>query len=139
MTIKILGFVAAGLLVVVAVPLAFSQEAAQVTIDDGISPTLTIASVTQLAEADIRNMGQLTGGGAVPRVISAHAMRSDAITKDEPNGPIFDPARAGATVWLVRATGTFVGQRGKGPDQVFKSGYLIIDDATGEVIAMGMP
>ncbi len=48
-----------------------------------------------------------------------------------------DPA---ALLWVVRAHGAFVTQRGRSMEpRVFASGYLIIDDATGDIVGMGMP
>lgn len=41
-------------------------------------------------------------------------------------------------VWLVRAHGPFVSQRGRGADQLSgTSGHFLIDDRTGEIIGMG--
>jgi hypothetical protein len=61
-------------------------------------------------------------------------------TAVEPRAPNDAPG-ARRLVWVVRATGHFVGMRvppGRGPI-VGTSGYLIIGDKTGEILGMGLP
>ncbi len=56
----------------------------------------------------------------------------------------FEPRAAGvidvnAKVWIIRAEGPFLANRGLGGPRLFKSGYIVLDDASGDVIARGMP
>lgn len=56
-------------------------------------------------------------------------------------GPAPGSQEAAMPVWVVRAEGTFVGTRvpaGAKP-AVGTSGYFVIDDASGDIVEMGMP
>lgn len=78
-----------------------------------------------------------------PRVVKAVFTSRGEAAKIEPGIGAPDPGtpEAARRVWVVRAEGRFVGDRvPPGADPVIgRTGYLVIDDATGEIIGMGMP
>jgi hypothetical protein len=56
----------------------------------------------------------------------------------------FEPRAAGvidsdSKVWVIRAEGPFLQNRGLAKPRVFSSGYIVVDDASGDVLAEGMP
>jgi hypothetical protein len=101
------------------------------------------AAVAAIAEQRIAAMAQTLGVAATPvgLPLQLHAITMDRLSELEANSVLPEsPSEASRIAWVVRAVGTFVGLRGPSPDPiVFGSGYLLIDDLTGEVIAMGMP
>lgn len=72
--------------------------------------------------------------------MSARALWSEVRTI-EPNAGLPGPGRDGGPVWVVRARGSFVGRRVPPGAKAIRSrtGYFLINDATGAVFAMGMP
>ena len=110
-----------------------------VTIDAGLSPRMTAEQAIGLATSQVSNMAQSVGHSTASTIVFAHAVRGGAIASVEVDAPVFEGSAADGTYWIVRAEGTFVGRRGRGPDQIFDTGYLIIDDANGDIVGMGMP
>jgi hypothetical protein len=108
-----------------------------------LAPRMDPAGVANLAQARLQEMaadaqaaGLRVSGGSIQKVILA---RNDELGAVEPRaaGGEGSPDRL---LWVVRATGTFVTNRGPiGGTRSFASGYFLIDDATGEIIGMGMP
>ena len=72
-----------------------------------------------------------------PRIVKVALRRASDVQSVE-NSAAGDPTGSGL-VWIVRAEGTFLSNRGLGPPHVWPSGYFIIDDATGGIVGDGMP
>jgi hypothetical protein len=77
------------------------------------------------------------------RVLTVESTTRGEAAKVEPNigVPTEGTPEADRVVWVVRAEGTFVGDRvppGKKP-MIGTSGFIVIDDASGEIIGLGMP
>jgi hypothetical protein len=130
----------------ISVATSVLAAAASYTVDIQVAgPTkLSAAQVAQIATARISSMEAVTSAPAVAaKVTSVAAMSQSSVSSLEPGAgqPPLGSADAQSTVWVVRATGTFVGLRvPKGAQPIVaSSGYFVIDDATGEIITMGMP
>jgi len=125
---------------------ALAAPTYKVEVAQDANATRSVADVASRAVARLDAMqAQAPGGaaanGAPPAIISLTAILGADIASVEPNAPRPVGGDAAKTFWIVRATGIFVGQRvppGQSPI-IGATGYLIIDDATGEFIGMGMP
>ena len=71
------------------------------------------------------------------RILRVSSRRAADVTAVEPRAAA-DPG-ANGVVWIVRAEGSFFTNRPMGPPHVWASGYLVIDDSTGQILADGMP
>lgn len=112
-----------------------------VTIAPGLQPRLTPDEAIALAANNIALMARDVGADEAPRIISATAVRGGDISSVEPGAGSPDGAASNGIYWVVRGQGRFVGRfapSGSGP-LVSTTGYVIIDDATGEVVGMGLP
>jgi hypothetical protein len=109
-------------------------------IDSGLTPVLSSEHVAQIAFERLRGMATTPGVGEPKPIqnVSLHAVRESDVHKVEPNSPVGDSVSG--IVWVVRAEGTFVSARGRSPELIIAdSGYLLVDDGSGQIIGMGMP
>lgn len=72
------------------------------------------------------------------RILKVASRRADDVRSVEPNSAVTTETGA---VWIVRAEGTFIQSRGllDSGKRIWSTGYFLIDDATGMILAMGMP
>jgi hypothetical protein len=136
--------VSVGATVVVAVSQPRSEALAAPPYKVEIAPdahaTRTAADVVARAAARIAAMRQQASGPAT-EIKTVTAVRGRAIGALVPNAAAMTGSDLDKTFWVVTASGTFVGLRvppGQSPI-VETTGYLIIDDASGDAIGMGMP
>lgn len=110
-----------------------------VSIQAGLAHRLDVSTVQGIAEQHLGSMQTMAAGGQAIAIQKISAVAADRVTSVEAAAPVETDATG--IRWVVRATGTFVGQRVPlgNPPIVADTGYLIIDDATGEVVGMGMP
>ena len=105
--------------------------------DDGVvalDPRLTPGEAARIA------LGRMGEHGVVAQV-TLLARVSDVELVEPAFGRLVPGTPDPGPVWLVRGTGRFVGQFGS-PDRgpiVGDSGYFVIEDATGDVLGMGIP
>lgn len=129
--------VAAGVLLVAAAA-ANSQPATTISIDAGLSPRLDPTQVIAIAKSDIAHMAEGVGKDTSSVILTVRAVRGSAVGAIENGAPGLGANRADSVIWVVRGTGTFVGQFGRGVTPQSTTGYVLIDD-TGDVIGMGLP
>jgi hypothetical protein len=119
-----------------------TQGGPVVTVPTGIVTRMTPSQVISLAKTTLSTMSNGVANAIPIAIVSVTATGEAGLSSIEPGaGADLGGDRAGSIIWVVRATGTFVAPRslpGKAPI-VASSGYLLIDDATGESIGMGMP
>lgn len=101
---------------------------------------LSAAQVADIVEARLMTMG---GSTSAPKVLRMTVVPLSAVASVElgAGSTSAGSPEADAVVWVVRAEGTFIGTRvppGAKPI-VGSTGYFILDDATGDVIGMGIP
>jgi hypothetical protein len=102
----------------------------------GMSPT----AVADKVLAQLASMGTpVSNARILSMTVTTGANAADYEAGSGRPGP--DSPEAKAVVWVVRAEGSFVGLRvPPGAKPITSStGYFIIDDATGDVVGMGMP
>jgi hypothetical protein len=109
-----------------------------VSVDAGLAPKRTAADVVSVAQAYLDVMA------ARPEAAQAADSQKAVVSARATTSGLTQPAAVGGSdhvVWVVRATGTFVGLRvPPGQDAIVgTSGYIVIDDATGDILEMGMP
>ena len=110
-------------------------------IEDGLQPRLSTADVKAIAVTELDTMAGAVGkpGGGSAEAIATTLDRLDQFIVDT---PILNEAgwKDTSVVWVVRAHGTFVTFRGRSTEpRTADSGWFIVDDSTGEIIAMGFP
>jgi hypothetical protein len=133
-------FAAGALLVVYGAAQVTSVSPPRITVDPGIRPSLSASDAIRLAQSEISLMAGDVGRNPASTIASARALKGSDIPSAEPNGPIFSGEQADRTYWIVRGSGTFVPEFGRSnPKKIFGTGYLIMDDATGEIVGSGMP
>jgi hypothetical protein len=114
---------------------------ADVTVADGLAPRMAPDEVQQLVAERLQRVGRESGrDGALIVIERVDAVVRDAVPAIEPGAAMTDGDES--VVWVVRARGTFIatrGLRGTDPPRISDTGYLVIDDATGEILEMGMP
>jgi hypothetical protein len=109
------------------------------------------ADVEAIAFASLARMAHRASDLKLPDAAAAPAARIVSSTfttrgeaakaNPEVGAPNEDSPEASRKVWVVRAAGTFLGERvppGAKP-VIGTTGFFVIDDASGEVIGMGMP
>jgi hypothetical protein len=105
-----------------------------VTVQPGVKPRRDPEAV---AKTVLKQLGPSAAIERITVVASAAEIRSV-----ERNGSAHvGGVDLGGPVWVVRARGSFVGRRGPPGTSDIKSssGYYVIDDASGEIIEMGLP
>lgn len=123
-----------------------AQPPYSVQIEAGISPRMNPADVASLVEA-VHGNSLVSGGSSrgaapiapfVPQILSLHCLPGSQAHKAEARLPSFDFPRH-SMVWFVKARGTFVNYRTPPgvPAQIRHTGFYVIDDATGKVLAWG--
>ncbi len=108
-----------------------------------LNETVSSHVMSPAAVADKVTKQLATMGTATPKILSLTVTTGDRVTDFQADAgkPQAGSAEASAVVWLVRAEGSFVGMRVPPGAKPITSttGYFLIDDATGEVVGMGMP
>jgi hypothetical protein len=106
----------------------------------GLSVRSTASDVARIARENIANMARDAGRPETVDIVRINGVPGEAVRSLEPGAGEGD-SDIGRAVWVVRAIGTFVGNRvPPGHDDIIAdSGYLLIDDFTGEVVGMGLP
>lgn len=110
----------------------------------GLVPEMTadeLASVVTALLTSTRERNAPRFDGVAIDIISVEAMTlHDAMSRNGAEAGEGDADGMGMDrpVWLVTANGPFLSQRGRGPDPlVGTSGFYVIEDATGEILASG--
>ncbi|HLX33810.1 MAG TPA: hypothetical protein VKR30_01060 [Candidatus Limnocylindrales bacterium] len=107
------------------------------------STRMTAAEVATSVLERLQQMRAQQDLGVAPAIDSMVALPlSQLPTVDESAGhPDPGTVDANATVWFVRAHGTFIGSHvAPGANPIVEStGYLLVDDQTGDFVGMGMP
>ena len=111
-------------------------------IPPGLVVRMTPNDVAAVADQDLKRMEDSAAGyglapGKPERILSVIAAKSEDVGSIEPRAA--GTIQPGATVWVVRAEGTFVANRVIGQPRVFSSGYFIIDDSLAQIVSDGMP
>jgi hypothetical protein len=141
-----IGTLAVTLLVVFAAGIrmiAFSSSGAY-TVDIRVAnPHLQQAQVESLVLQRLGQIAKTTDTGTASTIRGMVALKASDLGSVEPDaGAAPAGSSAGDSVlWVVRATGTFVGDRvPPGAKPIVEStGYFVVDDSTGEIVGMGMP
>jgi hypothetical protein len=118
----------------------------QVAIIGSVKPQ---SSPEEIASAALANLQRFTRAPAnterasqVFKLVSLTAVLASNIGAVESSAGFPDPGSVDdTTVWIARASGPFIGLRvppGKDPIKG-DTGYVVIDDATGKILQMGMP
>jgi len=113
------------------------------------SPTVTILTerglnrdadeIAAFATAQLRRNALTFQRDAPLRIIAITAVDSHQVRAIEPEAPRLEAAVT-EPVWVVRALGTFGTFRGPTPDaQIEDSGFFVISDADGSILATGFP
>jgi hypothetical protein len=84
-------------------------------------------------------MAEHVGAQQTATVTKISAVRGRDLEKAEPGAGSAEGDQADAAYWVVRGTGTFLGRRGQSGDHLSGTGYIVIEDATGDIVGMGMP
>jgi hypothetical protein len=139
------GVVVIAVLVLLAIALSRVAGAIGATPDYPVnyrvaSHNLTAAEVATTITARLTEMGGAASSASVTGM-TVVPMSELAALEPEAGAPVDGSPDAAATVWVVRAEGAFVGLRvPPGAKPIHSAtGYFIVDDATGEIIGMGMP
>jgi hypothetical protein len=120
-----------------------------VYVDPEVSPRLQAADVARTvreamersgkiaaaAPADPEASGARSAAGPSP-ILSVDCVKGDELATVVGRSSLRQP---GATLWVVRARGTFTKSVPGGGTIRNDSGYYVIDDATGLVVAVGSP
>jgi len=119
---------------------AASQPAALqpvIEISPGLSPQLSAEEAISIATTGTGTNGDVS---APLTVTNVHVIVMANIKEVEPNAFV-DPGARDGIVWVIRGTGKFVGWRVPPGAQPItgNQGYVVVDDATGQVLQMGMP
>jgi hypothetical protein len=111
---------------------------AKITVDPMINPRLTPEAAGTVAVEQLRaNEAQLGRAVAEIRILSIAAIRASDVGQAEPSANL--PPGDGI-VWVIRARGTFVAQRGpRFEPESADSGYFVISDVSGALLATGFP
>lgn len=118
---------------------AFGQDEFQVKIGSGLQPRMTASEASDVAKNLIALMGQKATNAVATDIETVTAVVGSEVASIEPSAAI-DPSGAGSIVWVVRARGTFISERGPNPEPITaSSGYILVDDASGTTIGMGFP
>jgi hypothetical protein len=117
-----------------AIERATSSSGLPVTVTPGAQPARD-------PELVARTVLDRLGPGATIEKMTAIPSNAD-ISAYEPNGSKLVPGvEPLGPVWIVRARGAFVGRRVPPgtPEVHHKSGYYVVEDASGEILEVGMP
>ncbi|HEY3548959.1 MAG TPA: hypothetical protein VGK17_23035 [Propionicimonas sp.] len=101
---------------------------------------MSAADVDSTIKARLTEMGGTTSPAKVTGM-TVLSMSDVSAVEPGAGGPVDGSPDAATTVWVVRAEGSFVGLRvPPGAKPIHSTtGYFIVDDATGEIVGMGMP
>jgi hypothetical protein len=104
-----------------------------ITVPHDLVTRLSVEQVTDLVMAELGPGAEITEIDALRDRVLARAVEPRA----------FRPAPGTATgpVWIVRARGRFEGRRVPpgAPYVVAPTGFFVVDDATGDIVEMGLP
>ena len=124
---------------------AFTDDARLIAIDDGLVPVMTPDQVAGIVLGGIRDNEVIVGRPlAPPRILHMSVTTSDNVGRLEPgagNDPQLRPFGQPSVVWVVRAQGTFATRRIRLGAQAptATTGYYVIADADGSIMAFGFP
>ena len=106
-----------------------------VRVHTGLDPRLDPSAVAEIAIEQLGEGATVDEMTLVPSDSDVRTIEPESALGPEPGAP------TGGAVWVVRARGHFVGRRVPPgvPDVRSSTGYFVIEDATGDVRAMGMP
>jgi hypothetical protein len=120
-----------------------------VYVDPELRPSLRAGDVAQTAREAMERSGKLAAappsGADAAREPTAPAtapiLSVDCVKGDEVGRVVGQSSlkRPGATLWVVRARGRFSKSVPNGGTIENDSGYYVIDDATGVIVAVGSP
>lgn len=112
-----------------------------VTIAPDISPRMQSGDVVAIVLDDLAEPITSVRGASQdskpPRIVSVVCLRGSDVGTRVPNGRA--PRLPYETVWFVRGEGRFVKTHLGGSPMISKTGFVIIDDATGDVVGRGAP
>jgi hypothetical protein len=112
-----------------------------VSVDADLSLTRSVDQVVAIAVAQLTDMARVQNVATDGiRVTNVSAVRLADLGSVEPGaGSNTSVAGANDATWVVRLNGPFYTDRAFGPRAQWNSGHFEIDDATGDIIGMGMP
>lgn len=142
-----LGVALAAVWVAVIPAAALAAPEYPVHVDSEVQPALGVEDVVRIVQEAMQRAGRLTAaeapGSAEARIaaegspiLSVDCVRGDQVDRVVGRSSV---KRQGATLWVVRARGRFSKNVPGGGSIVNDSGYYIVDDATGTIIAVGSP
>jgi hypothetical protein len=112
-----------------------------ISIGLGLTPKMGAQDVAAVATAHLSDMAQRADRDSQPDILSITAVHRDDVSSVLPHlGPEEDPGR-GEIQWVVKAYGWFVSSKpppGSAHPTEGPAGYLRYDDASGELIGMGI-
>lgn len=137
----VVAVIAAGTVVGIAAAVVLSPKADSyiTTVGAGLVPRMDAEQVADLAREQIASMATADSRSVTPDILSVTAVAEADIESVLPHLGDQD-AGSERLVWVVKATGWFVarlGPAGRAPD-AGPDGYLVIDDATGHTVGMGV-
>jgi hypothetical protein len=137
----VVAVVVAGTLVGIttAVVLSPREDTYTTTVGAGLEPTLDAEQVANLARDQISNMAAEASRSVSADIKSLTAVAEADIASVLPS--LGDPGTGSdRLVWVVKATGWFVARTGPAgrPPDAGPDGYLVIEDATGHIVGMGI-
>jgi hypothetical protein len=137
----VVAVVAAGTVVGIAVAVVLSPKADSytTTVGAGLAPRMDVEQVADLARDQIASMATAANRSVTPDIMSVTAVAEADLESILPHLGNQDSG-SDRLVWVVKATGWFVarlGPPGRLPD-AGADGYLVIDDATGHAVGMGV-
>jgi hypothetical protein len=133
--------IAAGTVVGIAAAVVLSPKSDTYTtaVAAGLAPRMDPEQVAGLAREQIAAMATAASRSVSPDILSVTAVAEADIESVLPH--LGNPdSGSDRLVWVVKATGWFVARLGPAgrPRDAGPDGYLIIEDATGHVVGMGV-
>lgn len=137
-------FITTALFLIVVPTLAWAQSVFPVRIDRGVAPTMTseqvAAKVISRLNKPIEDLriadtsGRVAAYPTPPAIESMDCVQGSDIARVIPTrfGPRPEPV-----VWVVQAQGEFAKTNPAGANIRKTRGYVLIDDATGQIVGMG--
>jgi hypothetical protein len=137
----VLAVIAAGTVVGIAASVVLNPEADSytTTVGAGLALRMDAEQVADLARDQIADMATAASRSVTPDILSVTAVAEADIESVLPHLGNQDGGSE-RLVWVVKATGWFVARLGPAsrPPDAGPDGYLVIDDATGHIVGMGV-
>jgi hypothetical protein len=138
--VRVFAVIAAGVVVGIAAAalLVPKPDTYSTTLSAGLVPRMDAEQVADIARDQIASMASAANRSVSPDILSVTAVAESDIESALPDFG-GDP-EASRLVWVVKATGWFVARTGPAgrPPDAGPDGYLVIDDATGQTVGMGV-